>query len=48
MSVLLFLALLPAALGLVLWVPIAMLSTYTGYRDVFAAHAQQPAPGELS
>jgi uncharacterized membrane protein len=47
MSGLLFAALLPALLGLVLWVPIAMISAYTGYRDVFPPGAAEPAPAEL-
>jgi hypothetical protein len=42
MSALLFVALLPALLGLVLWVPIAMLSTYTAYREVFVPAAAPP------
>jgi len=48
MSGLLFAALLPALLGLVLWVPIAMISAYTGYRDVFPPGAAEPAPAELN
>jgi hypothetical protein len=47
MSGLLFAALLPALLGLVLWVPIAMISAYTGYRDVFPPGAAEPAPAAL-
>jgi uncharacterized membrane protein len=36
-SALLFLALLPFGLGLVLWVPVMLITMYTSYRDVFAA-----------
>ena len=39
MSGLFFVALLPALAGLVLWVPLAMISTYTAYRDVFTGTA---------
>jgi hypothetical protein len=42
MSGLLFAALLPALIGLALWVPIAMISTYTAYRDVFAPVTAEP------
>lgn len=34
-------ALVPALAGLLLWVPLALISTYTAYRDVFT-QAQQP------
>lgn len=44
MSGLLLAALLPAFVGLVLWVPIAMLSTYTAYRDVFVRAGPGPMP----
>jgi hypothetical protein len=44
MSGLLLAALLPAFVGLVLWVPIAMLSTYTAYRDVFVRGGPGPMP----
>lgn len=45
MGGLLLAALLPALAGLLLWVPLAMISTYTAYRDVFApGAAQQPTP----
>lgn len=45
MTALLVLAMLPALVGLVLWLPLAVISTYTAYVDVFAAAAAQDAPG---
>jgi hypothetical protein len=39
MSALFFVALLPLFVGLAVWVPIAVISAYTSYRDVFG-----PAP----
>ncbi|MFB9158297.1 hypothetical protein ACFFT9_11580 [Chromobacterium violaceum] len=30
-------ALLPLGLGLLLWLPVAFVTAYTGWRDVFAA-----------
>jgi uncharacterized membrane protein len=48
MAGLLFAALLPALLGLVLWVPIAMICTYTGYRDVFPRGAPEAVPAAMA
>jgi len=35
-SLLFLLALIPMGVGLVLWIPVIVLSTYTSYRDIFA------------
>ncbi len=40
---LLIAALMPFGLGMVLWIPVMVLSTYTSYRDVFEAAAATPA-----
>jgi uncharacterized membrane protein len=40
MSALLVLALLPALIGLALWLPIAVISTYTAYVDIFPPPAE--------
>ncbi len=40
---LLIAALMPFGIGLALWIPVMVLSTYTSYRDVFAAAAATPA-----
>jgi uncharacterized membrane protein len=42
---LLVVALAPFFLGLLLWVPLAILSVYTAYRDIFARGVQPPAHG---
>ncbi|HXV06922.1 MAG TPA: hypothetical protein VD791_02755, partial [Burkholderiales bacterium] len=42
MSALFFVALLPLFVGLAVWVPIAVISAYTSYRDVFGS-APTPA-----
>jgi uncharacterized membrane protein len=34
-SLLLLLALIPFTLGLILWIPVMLLTIYTSYRDVF-------------
>jgi uncharacterized membrane protein len=36
-SVLLLFAVIPFGLGLILWIPVMLLTTYTSYRDVFVA-----------
>ena len=38
-SVLLLLAVIPFGLGLILWIPVMLLTTYTSYRDVFVSSA---------
>jgi uncharacterized membrane protein len=44
---LLVVALAPFMLGLLLWVPLAMLSVYTAYRDIFTREMQSPASGGM-
>ncbi len=39
---LLLVAIVPLAAGLILWVPLAVISAYTSYRDVFAPAANGP------
>lgn len=46
MAGLLVLAMLPYLVGLILWMPLAVISAYTSYRDVFGADRQAPAPGQ--
>jgi uncharacterized membrane protein len=36
-SVLLLLAVIPFGLGLILWIPVMLLTIYTSYRDVFVS-----------
>jgi hypothetical protein len=43
---LLLIALLPLMAGLVLWIPLAMLSVYTAYRDIFAWSEQKTPTSE--
>ena len=38
-SVLLLLAVIPFGLGLILWIPVMLLTIYTSYRDVFVSSA---------
>lgn len=42
--VLLVLAVIPFGLGLVLWIPVMLLSMYTSYRDLFTEPGQPAAP----
>lgn len=42
-SILLVVAVIPLGLGLILWIPVMLLTLYTSYRDVFAA---DPASGQ--
>lgn len=41
---LLVLAVIPFGLGLILWIPVMLLSMYTSYRDVFTAPVEPGAP----
>jgi hypothetical protein len=43
MTALLLVALMPALIGLVLWVPLAVISTYTAYREVLGGLPARPA-----
>lgn len=42
--VLLVLAVIPFGLGLILWIPVMLLTMYTSYRDVFTAAVEPGAP----
>jgi uncharacterized membrane protein len=42
---LLVVAMVPFMLGLVFWVPLAMLSVYTGYKDIFAGEERREPSG---
>jgi uncharacterized membrane protein len=46
MTALLVLAMLPAMMGLVLWVPLAVISTYTAYREVLGSAPASGAPDQ--
>lgn len=41
---LLFIAWIPFGIGLLVMLPVMVISTYTGYRDVFESHPGTPAP----
>jgi uncharacterized membrane protein len=41
---LLVVAVIPFGLGLILWIPVMLLTMYTSYRDVFTAPAESTAP----
>jgi uncharacterized membrane protein len=40
-------AMVPLMAGLVLWLPLAMLSAYTAYRDIFGAGERRDAASVL-
>lgn len=42
--ILLMLAVIPFGLGLILWIPVMLLTMYTSYRDVFTTPAETVAP----
>ena len=44
-SILLVVAVIPLGLGLILWIPVMLLTLYTSYRDVFAADAASGQAG---